>query len=176
MPKLSEYLLSLKILRNQLAHNISAKGISAFENERLNTLVPKVLQINGSQNVAKGSWMPLVTVDEFKIDNIKFLPARIAICCDEVLNGEVTSTKEYNIAALINISEINGSKTVYSIKDNSLSGENTVDVEVSIAENNGMYSVLLSFGGTNLNTSVPYKFKSNHTYNWVISAEGWEIE
>ncbi len=176
MPKLCEYLSSLKILRNQLAKNISAKGVSAFENERLNTLVPKVLDISGAEDVAKGSWMPLASVEEFKVENINFLPARVAVSCDEVLNGSITSTKDYTVVALLNINEIDGSKTLYPVKDNALGTDDAVEVQVEITENNGTYSVLISFVEANQKLLAPYKFKANYAYNWVISSEGWEIE
>lgn len=45
MPTIAEYLSELSNQRNQLAENLTAMGVQATANEKLNTLVPKVLQI-----------------------------------------------------------------------------------------------------------------------------------
>ena len=41
----ANYLTALDQQRDQLARNLTAMGVSASESEKLNTLVPKVLQI-----------------------------------------------------------------------------------------------------------------------------------
>lgn len=48
MPTIAEYLSELSNQRNQLAENLTAMGVQATANEKLNTLVPKVLQIQQS--------------------------------------------------------------------------------------------------------------------------------
>ena len=45
MTTIADYLTALDQQRNQLAANLAKKGVSADETEKLNTLVPKVLQI-----------------------------------------------------------------------------------------------------------------------------------
>ena len=42
---IANYLTALDQQRDQLARNLTAMGVSASETEKLNTLVPKVLQI-----------------------------------------------------------------------------------------------------------------------------------
>ena len=48
MTTIADYLTALDQQRNQLAANLAKKGVSADETEKLNTLVPKVLQIPSS--------------------------------------------------------------------------------------------------------------------------------
>lgn len=48
---ISDYLAKLIELKNALAANLIAKGVTATENEKLNTLVPKVLNIKASPTV-----------------------------------------------------------------------------------------------------------------------------
>lgn len=48
MATISQYLAELDNQRNQLAANLVTMGVSASEDEKLNTLVPKVLQIPSS--------------------------------------------------------------------------------------------------------------------------------
>ena len=43
--RIADYLTALDRQRNQLARNLTAMGVQASESEKLNTLVPKVLQI-----------------------------------------------------------------------------------------------------------------------------------
>lgn len=45
MPTTAEYLNDLINQKNALADNLNAKGVVADRNETLNTLVPKVLEI-----------------------------------------------------------------------------------------------------------------------------------
>ena len=48
MPTIEEYLVELNRQRNQLAENLNTMGVQANATEKLNTLVPKVLQIQHS--------------------------------------------------------------------------------------------------------------------------------
>ena len=48
MPDIAEYLTELDRQRKQLAENLNAMGVSANTTEKLNTLIPKVLQIQHS--------------------------------------------------------------------------------------------------------------------------------
>lgn len=48
MPTIAEYLSELSNQRTQLAENLTAMGVQATATEKLNTLVPKVLQIQQS--------------------------------------------------------------------------------------------------------------------------------
>ncbi|MDE6092777.1 MAG: hypothetical protein K2G14_06745, partial [Ruminococcus sp.] len=48
MPTIAEYLAELDKQRTQLAENLNAMGVQANATEKLNTLVPKVLQIKHS--------------------------------------------------------------------------------------------------------------------------------
>ena len=41
---IANYLTALDAQRDQLAHNLMTMGVQASESEKLNTLVPKVLQ------------------------------------------------------------------------------------------------------------------------------------
>ena len=48
---IADYLRKLIELKNQLVSNLQSMGVAADENEKLNTLVPKVLQCETKQNV-----------------------------------------------------------------------------------------------------------------------------
>ena len=48
---ITEQLTKLNQLRQQLAANLTAKGISASASEKFNTLVPKVLEISGGESL-----------------------------------------------------------------------------------------------------------------------------
>ena len=50
MPTIAEYLAELEKQRTHLAENLNAMGVQANATEKLNTLVPKVLQIQQSGN------------------------------------------------------------------------------------------------------------------------------
>lgn len=53
MPTTADYLNKLVTQKNTLADNLTTKGVSASHNETLETLVPKVLDINGGGNSFK---------------------------------------------------------------------------------------------------------------------------
>lgn len=53
MATISQYLTELGKWRDQLAMNLIAKGVAAATSEKLNTLVPKVLDISGSTPTTK---------------------------------------------------------------------------------------------------------------------------
>lgn len=46
MPTISDQLTALIVQKNNLVDNLNSKGVTATRSEKLNTLVPKVLQIN----------------------------------------------------------------------------------------------------------------------------------
>ena len=48
---IADYLRKLVELKNQLVANLNSMGVAADENEKLNTLVPKVLECKTEQNV-----------------------------------------------------------------------------------------------------------------------------
>ena len=48
---IADYLRKLVELKNQLVTNLNSMGVAADESEKLNTLVPKVLQCETEQNV-----------------------------------------------------------------------------------------------------------------------------
>lgn len=51
MATIADYLTELNSQKNQLAENLNSMGIEASTDEKLNTLVPKVLECEGKQNV-----------------------------------------------------------------------------------------------------------------------------
>lgn len=53
MATIAQYLTELDKWRDKLAANLTAKGVSASATEKLNTLVPKVLDISGGTPAAK---------------------------------------------------------------------------------------------------------------------------
>ena len=48
---ISDYLRKLVDMKNQLVVNLKSMNVTADENEKLNTLVPKVLECKTKQNV-----------------------------------------------------------------------------------------------------------------------------
>ncbi len=56
MPTTADYLNDLVAQKNALADNLNTKGVSASQNETLNTLVPKILQISGEGGGDSGSY------------------------------------------------------------------------------------------------------------------------
>lgn len=55
MPNIAEYLAELNKQRTQLAENLNTMGVMATTTEKLNTLVPKVLQIKSGDSTVKES-------------------------------------------------------------------------------------------------------------------------
>lgn len=51
MPTISDQLTALIVQKNNLVDNLNTKGVTASRSEKLNTLVPKVLQINSSSGL-----------------------------------------------------------------------------------------------------------------------------
>ena len=51
MPTISDQLTALIVQKNNLVDNLNTKGVTATRSEKLNTLVPKVLQINSSSGL-----------------------------------------------------------------------------------------------------------------------------
>lgn len=51
MADISQYLEELNIQKNQLAENLTLMGVEAEGSEKLNTLVPKVLECSSDENV-----------------------------------------------------------------------------------------------------------------------------
>ena len=49
MTTIADYLTALDKQRRQLAANLTVKGVPASASEKLNTLVPKVLEISGGE-------------------------------------------------------------------------------------------------------------------------------
>ena len=55
---ITEQLTKLNQLRQQLAANLTTKGVTATATEKFNTLVPKVLAISGGEsNVINLKWL-----------------------------------------------------------------------------------------------------------------------
>ncbi|MDE5556865.1 MAG: hypothetical protein K2J32_04115, partial [Ruminococcus sp.] len=85
MPTIAEYLAELEKQRTHLAENLNAMGVQANATEKLNTLVPKVLQI---QQSGSGTVKERVLLDA---NSFTSKQETVSAYCDSVYIYESTS-------------------------------------------------------------------------------------
>jgi hypothetical protein len=161
--------------KNAMTDRLKDKGISILENEKLNTLIPKISDIYQREGCAYGEQIPLFNSDSFTITNLRFKPTRIAISCDSVLTNSVDATNDYIYVALLNVDKLTDNETIYQLDNGVLYGGQGVNLvaEVTITEENGTYSVTVSFATLNEDSVIQYVFKGGELHQWVASSEDW---
>jgi len=176
---ISKYLQEIHNQRNLLKESLAEKEVSTEGCETFNSLIAKIPEIPTSQKIGaqNGVWTPTVTSDVFSLKGLKFLPAKLAICCEDVLS------KTFNaVSAHINIAILNAQLTKKEIEMIKNDLENGVTLEtdgvaadIVVEKSNGLYNLSISFVETNKTAEVPFKFKANASHVWCVSEEGWLI-
>ena len=180
MNSTAEYIQGLINNQKRLAENLNTMGVSASYSERFDALVEKVLEIPHQAGIISDTWLPVNNATEYVIENITFIPAKIAMSCDDVLNnGENMVVQNTNLIAVLNVDfpldntqliELN--ENGYVVIENFSSG-----VIVTITEQeDGNYTVSLSLTELNAVSSMQYRFKGGYEHNWVITSAEWFTE
>lgn len=176
----AEYIQGLINNQKQLADNLNAMGVSASAAERFDGLIPKVLQIPTRVGITTDIWMPVSNSTEYIIENIPFVPAKIAMACDDVLNsGDNMTVQNTNLIAIFNVDFLMDSTQVIELNEKgSVVIENyNSNVFVTVnQQDDGLYSLTLSLEELNMVSPTPYCFKGGYEHTWVITDEGWFSE
>ena len=161
--------------KKAMTDRLKNKGISILEDEKFNTLIPKIDDIYQRDGCAYGEQIPLFNADTFTISNLRFKPTRIAISCDSVLTNSVDADNDYIFVALLNVDKLTDNETIYQLDNGQLYGGSGVNLvaEVTISEDNGVYSVTVSFEKLNEDSLIQYVFKGGELHQWVASSEDW---
>ena len=176
---INEYLTVIAEQRDILKDNLKKKKIDVENLNTFNELTPKVLDIitdskTGAQN---GVWTPTLTTDTIKFSGLEFIPAKLAICCEDVLTKNYTSATYHINIAILNIELTN--KETEIIQSGVQTGV-AVDTsgnsaDVTVEESGGLYSITVSFSETNKTAEIPYYFKANASHIWCVAEKGWLI-
>ena len=176
----AEYIQGFINNQKQLADNLNAMGVSASASERFDGLIPKVLQIPTRLGITTDIWMPISNSTEYTIENIPFVPAKIAMACDDVLNnGNNMVVQDTNLIAIFNVDFLMDSTQVIELnKKGQVVIENySSNVFITIKQqDDGFYSLTLSLKELNIVSPTPYCFKGGYEHTWVITDEGWFSE
>ena len=176
----AEYIQGLINNQKQLADNLNAMGVSASASERFDGLIPKVLQIPTRVGITTDIWMPVSNSTEYTIENIPFVPAKIAMACDDVLNsGDNMVVQDTNLIAIFNVDFLMDSTQVIELNEKgSVVIENyNSNVFVTVTKQaDDLYSLSLSLAELNAVSVTPYCFKGGYEHTWVITDEGWFSE
>ncbi len=176
----AEYIQGLINNQQQLAENLNTMGVSASSSERFDGLIPKVLNIPTRVGIVSDVWMPVSNSTEYIIENINFIPAKIAMACDDILNkGDNMVVPNTNLIAIFNVDfpldstqlmelDANGKVVIENFSSN---------VIVTVTQQaNGNYSVTVSLTELNQVAATPYCFKGGYEHVWLITDEGWFSE
>lgn len=173
----AKYIQGLINNQEQLAANLTAMGVAASASERFDALVPKVLEIPHTQGIVSNVWIPVSNATEYVIENITFVPAKIAMSCDDVLNrGSNMVVPNTNLIAILNVDFPLDSTQLMELND---SGQVVIEnfssnVIVTITKQaDGNYRVALSLEELNAVAPTPYCFKGGYEHNWVITSQEW---
>lgn len=176
---INDYLQVIAAQRDLLKNNLIEKNVSVEDCNTFNQLTPKVLEITtdsktGAQN---GVWTPTITTEFFSVTELTFIPAKLAICCEDVLTKTLTSITDHINIAVLNI-ELSA-KEISMIENSAETGvtlnPSNTNVDVTITEQDGIYSITVDFTALNETLETPYKFKANASHVWCVSQEGWLI-
>lgn len=173
-----DYLAEIAALREVFQQKLTEKSVDITGCTTYNQLIEKVGEISVSQKTGlqNGVWTPTVTTDSFSLTGLDFVPAKLAICCSDVLTHTYSSPQQNINIGLLNI-ELSGTE-VNMLR----SGEAGVTVEagdttaeISVEAANGLYAVTVSFSECNQTRQQKYRFKANASHIWCIAEEGWLI-
>ena len=176
----AEYIQGLINNQQQLADNLNQMGVYASASERFDGLIPKVLEIPTRVGIATDSWLPVSNTTEYVIENIAFIPAKIALACDEVLNrGNNMVVSGTNLIAMFNVDFLLDSTQLIELteKGHVIVENYASNVVITVEkQTNGMYRIVLSLNELNAVSATPYCFKGGYEHVWVITDEGWFTE
>ena len=167
------------LINNQqhLADNLNIMGVSASASERFDGLVPKVLNIPTRVGIATDSWLPIGNATEYTIENIAFVPAKIAMACDDVLNnGENMVVPNTNLIAILNVDFPMDSTKLLELNEKGhviVENYSSNVIVTVIQQSDGLYSLKLSLEELNAVAATRYCFKGGYEHTWVITDEGW---
>ena len=175
---IANYVNSLLQEKRHLVDNLVAHGQNVSMDDPWDTLVDAVKHVHN--DIQYGTWTPTSDSNTFTSPGIAFLPAKIALSCNEV----ATEGME-NYVSLLNIelpnygSEIGLSQTlagtVMSAGSSAVLTRTTVNgITVTVGvfrDDEGVYSVTITFPE---DTTPAYKFAGSRNYMWVASARSWD--
>lgn len=176
---IDNYLKEIARQRDILKENLAAKEVSVVGCETFNSLISKIPEITTTQKTGaqNGVWTPTVTCDTFSLTGLKFIPAKLALCCEDVLTRNFPAATQHINIALLSI-ELTTAE-IKMIKAGETSGVEVVtgdiSADITVEENGGLYSITISFSETNKTADIPYDFKANASHVWCVSEEGWLI-
>lgn len=173
----AKYIQGLVNNQKQLADNLNAMGVSASASERFDGLIPKVLQIPTRVGITTDVWIPVSNSTEYTIENIPFVPAKIAMACDDVLNnGANMVVQGTNLIAIFNVDFLMDSTQVIELNEKGKVVIENYNSNVFVTveqQDNGFYKLILSLAELNIVAATPYCFKGGYEHTWVITDEGW---
>lgn len=173
----AEYIQGLINNQKRLADNLTTMGVAASSAERFDALVDKVLAIPRRVGIVSDTWLPVGNTTEYVIENITFIPSKIAMSCDDVLNnGANMVVPNTNLIAIINVDFPLDSTQLMELTDKGyVVIENfSSNVIVTITEqDDGNYTVTLSLTELNSISPTHYCFKGGYEHNWVITSAEW---
>lgn len=171
MATIQDYLTEAERQRAILQEKLKNKGVSALGMPKYNTLISKVDDILQKDGVAFGYWTPTVNTSVFTISDLPFAPAKISICCETVLKNQITTTKAIIYMGILN-AELNGSEVDTISNNSNLIVVNNIPVDITVEENDGLYSVTLSLESLNGGATTPYYFRAS-THKWCVASSEW---
>ena len=176
----AEYIQGLINNQQQLAENLNKMGVSASASERFDGLIPKVLNIQSRVGIVSDTWIPVSNSTEYIIENINFIPAKIAMACDEVLiRGDNMVVQGTNLIAIFNVDFPMDSTKVIELNEKGQVIVESFNSNVFITvtkQSDDLYKIALSLEELNAVSATPYCFKGGYEHTWVITDEGWFTE
>ena len=176
----AEYIKGLLNNTQELADNLNAMGVSASASEKFDGLIPKVLSISRRVGIVSDTWIPVGNSTEYTIENISFLPAKIAMACDDVLNsGDSMVVQGKNLVAIFNVDFPMNATQIIELNENGKVVIESFDSNVLVTvekQDDELYKITLSLEELNTVSAIPYCFKGGYEHVWVITDEGWFAE
>lgn len=170
-----QYLNALKVQKDKLADNLTAKNVECSKTEVFNTLIKKINTIYDTGGLAYGEWVPIDDTDTFTISGLNALPTSFGLSCEDVITEYYTQDGLIYIA-LFNYEPEKEDVSFYKYLDDNTFVYDTIvkDLVYSTEQaEDGTYTVTISFAALNEMTEKPYLFKGGFEYNWVASSKEW---
>lgn len=172
----TQQLLSALIkARDKLIANSTQKGVEVKSDEKLNGIADKLLTIYDTGGLAYGEWMPFFNTDTFTISGLNALPTAFGLSCEKVITNRITEAGNIFIA-LFNYEPEKDEVTFYKYLDDNTFIFDKISTDLVYTtkqEEDGTYTVTISFAELNEMTLKPYLFKGGYEYNWVASSKAW---
>lgn len=157
--------------RNRLVQTLVENDVSASQSETINTLIPKVGKIAKRADTVYGERTLLASEQSFQITGIPFEPSQIAVVCEKALGNKIRSVTDYVYVALLSLDTDSSDSVSGQLSTGNglqFAGELDPSEVMSVTEQDGTYTVSLSFDGLNSEQSVPVAFAPFYTYTWAI--------